>query len=315
MGFFFFLLNRGCLLLSRGGLGSIAGSNGHSNASLALLESVTLGAEALLNITFRASLKLALVNGPLADAIVNSEPLVSNVVGINAGLDVTRELLFVGTVVLLLLQAHVVGNVTAEDVVLEHLGVALALVLGADEALGAVGNVQTTIGSTLDGSEETSTGGGAAETNIEQGLEGTAESTVLIETGRVELSAKISVRGPQLVETELAEVTAGKQEANSVSSGVVGGANGHTMAGELMTVGSAENAITLDGREGQLANNIAVGEADDKTVLGAVVLVLVLNNQTLTGVVVRLSLATSTELGLVTLIVSVVLDDLMESHG
>lgn len=57
---------------------------------------------------------------------------------------------------------------------------------------------------------------------------------------------------------------------------------------------------------------IAVGEADDETVLGGVVLVLRLGDQTLTGVVVGLSLSSSAVLGLVPGEVGAGLDELGE---
>lgn len=270
-------------------LGSITSSNSGGNAGLAGLEGAALGAEALLDKAVGEGLALADVDGALADALVHSEPLVGEVISSDAGLDVAGELLLVGTIVLLLQETHVVGDVAAEDVGLEELRVGLALLLGTDEATGAVGHVQTTIGGTLDGGEETGTSGGAAETNIEQGLEGTAEGAVLTEAGGVELIAEIGVGGPELMEAELGEVTAGEQQADGVGSGVVGGADGHAVAGELVAVGGADDAIALDGREGELGNNIAVGEADHQAVLGAVVLVLVLDDQTLAGVVVGLS--------------------------
>ena len=64
-----------------------------------------------------------------------------------------------------------------------------------------------------------------------------------------------------------------------------------------------------------LGDHVLVGETDDQTVLGCVVLILVLNDQTLASVVVSLSLAAATVLDLVALEVNAVLDNFKETHG
>ena len=56
-----------------------------------------------------------------------------------------------------------------------------------------------------------------------------------------------------------------------------------------------------------LADDVLVGETDNQAVLGSVVLVLVLNDQPLTGIVVGLSLPAPLELDLVPLEVGLVL--------
>jgi hypothetical protein len=60
-----------------------------------------------------------------------------------------------------------------------------------------------------------------------------------------------------------------------------------------------QDAVAIDERIGDLANDLGVGETDDKTVLGTLVLVLVLRTQTLALTVIGLSLAAATELDLV----------------
>jgi hypothetical protein len=57
-----------------------------------------------------------------------------------------------------------------------------------------------------------------------------------------------------------------------------------------MSVSSGENVITLELSIDNLADDVSVGETDNKSVLGRVVLVLSLNNQALASVVVSLSL-------------------------
>jgi len=63
-----------------------------------------------------------------------------------------------------------------------------------------------------------------------------------------------------------------------------------TVLGELVAVGSGQDVVTLDLGVDDLGDDIAVGEADDKAVLGAVVLVLGLGDQALASIVVSLAL-------------------------
>jgi hypothetical protein len=76
----------------------------------------------------------------------------------------------------------------------------------------------------------------------------------------------------------------------------------------------AQNAVTIDKRVSNLAYELGVGETNDKTVLGRLVLVLVLAYETLTLTVISLSFATTTELDLVSRKVRLVLLDLDESR-
>jgi hypothetical protein len=89
-------------------------------------------------------------------------------------------------VIFLLQRLHVLGDVTTGDVLFQNLGVEL---LGLDvvtrEPLLVVGDEDTTVGSTLQGTEQTVTGGGALETDIEEALEWTGlVITHLTETSR-----------------------------------------------------------------------------------------------------------------------------------
>lgn len=86
---------------------------------------------------------------------------------------VGRELLLEPLVIFLFERLHVLRNVPAVDVLLEHLSVKL-LRLGvvAGEALLGVGDEDTTVGRALHRTENTGTSRGAAETNVEEALEG-----------------------------------------------------------------------------------------------------------------------------------------------
>ena len=72
-----------------------------------------------------------------------------------------------------------------------------------------------------------------------------------------------------------------------------------TVALEFMTVGGAEHLVAGDLGGYDLADDILVGEADYEAVLGRVVFVLGLSDETLAGVVVGLSCSTTLVLGLV----------------
>lgn len=93
---------------------------------------------------------------------------------------VGRELLLEALVIFLFERLHVLRNVPAVDVLLEHLSVKL-LRLGvvAGEALLGVGDEDTTVGRTLHRTENTGTSRGAAETNVEEALEGAGGVVVI----------------------------------------------------------------------------------------------------------------------------------------
>jgi len=58
---------------------------------------------------------------------------------------------------------------------------------------------------------------------------------------------------------------------------------------ELVSVGCDQDLVAGQFAGDDLADNVAVGEADDETVLGRIVLVLGLGDEALAGVVVGLS--------------------------
>lgn len=76
----------------------------------------------------------------------------------------------------------------------------------------------------------------------------------------------------------------------------------------------SEDSISLDGGVDDLSDDSGGGDSDDESVLGGVVFVLILLDQSLSGVVVSLSLTSSEEFGLVSHEVSFVLDELDKGH-
>jgi len=72
--------------------------------------------------------------------------------------------------------------------------------------------------------------------------------------------------------------------------------------------------VALDSAVDHLANDLAVCLSDHESVFCTVVLGLVLGDETLTGIVISLTLSASAELDLVPLEVGIVFDDLNETH-
>jgi hypothetical protein len=114
--------------------------------------------------------------------------------------------------------------VTGEDVLAEGLGVEL---LGLDiitgEAVLRVRNIETTVGGTLQGTEDTGTGGGTDQTDIQEDLERAAFLTVdLGGLGERELTVSLLNTLESLVELELLQSAAGEQKTNGVGGSPVG---------------------------------------------------------------------------------------------
>ena len=81
---------------------------------------------------------------------------------------------------------------------------------------------------------------------------------------------------------------------------------------ELVAVGGSNNPVTLDACVGNLTADVLVRGANNHTILRSIVLVLVLDHETLAGVIISLTLTTPAELYLEPLEVSLSLDSLYE---
>jgi hypothetical protein len=184
-----------------------------------------------------------------------------------------------------------------------------------------VRNVKTTISSTLQGTEDTASSSGGFAPNIQQTTERTL---VLIDFINIvlllvvfsgdDLTINFGVTLVDLIESNLLQNSACAQKPGAVGSSIVLQANGKSVAAQLGGRGLAQNAVTIDKRVSNLAYELGVGETNDKTVLGRLVLVLVLAYETLTLTVIGLSFSATTELDLVSRKVSLVLLDLDESR-
>ena len=67
---------------------------------------------------------------------------------------------------------------------------------------------------------------------------------------------------------------------------------------ELVTVGCAEDLVSSNLGGNNLADDIFVGEANDEAVLGGIVFVLGLSDETLTSVIIGFARTTTLVLGL-----------------
>jgi hypothetical protein len=78
--------------------------------------------------------------------------------------------------------------------------------------------------------------------------------------------------------------------SNLFTSSVGSQTRGQTPLTEFEGVSSTEDLITLDGSVDNLSNDSSVGSSCNKSVLGGVVFILVLDDESLSGVVVSESL-------------------------
>jgi len=282
-----------------------------SDALLALSKSKTSRAELLVALD---GLLLLLLEGRICtDSLVSILVDLLEVISLDALLLVAAELTIVCLRILLLELLHVVSDVATEDVLAESVSVKLLLlVVPTDKATLAVRDVETTVKSTLHGGEHTAASGGAVETDIEKSL----ERTTLVELldGAEGSTSSLLDTSVELVHAELLVKTTSNKKTSCIGSSVVGETKLDAIARKLVRVSGSQDVITIDARVNDLADAIAVGETDDKTVLGGVVLVLVLNHKTTTLIVVSLTLTTTTVLSLEALEISLVLNNLLERH-
>jgi len=182
----------------------------------------------------------------------------------------------------------------------------------AGESLFVMGHVDATVTGTLHGTEDSVTGGGADETNIEVCLEGASVTALRLNVVHSAISSGDSSESG--VDGLHLEKSTGEEEASGVGGSIVGQTSLDSVAGELLGVGGADGHISLQGGVVDGREDALVGEADDKSVLLGVVLILVVDDESLTGVIVGLTLSSASELGLVPLRVGLILQDFNVTH-
>mmetsp|Transcript_23580 Transcript_23580/g.63665 ORF Transcript_23580/g.63665 Transcript_23580/m.63665 type:complete len:206 (-) Transcript_23580:84-701(-) len=201
-----------------------------------------------------------------------------------------------------------------EDVLAEQLGIH-GLLLGGRPAADRVGDVEAAVEGALEGTEDTGTGGGGLETDVEAHLEGALLPLNVL--GQEVLAIDLLLALVDLVEAKELEGAAGQKETGGVARSPVLETERarKTIVQQLPGVSLSEDLVTLDGGRSDLAQAVAVGSANDHAVLRSVELGLVLGDQPLASTVVSLTSAPAAVLGLIALEVRIVLHKLHESHG
>jgi len=232
-------------------------------------------------------------------------------VGLNAVLGVLGELVTETLLIIVHQSLHVLGDVATEDVLAESLGIELlGLHVVTGESAFGMRDVETTIGSTFHGTEDTGTGRSPDKTDIEESLEGAAFAIIALGSlGEGELTIGLLDTREGLVEVELLEGAAGKEKTGGVGGSPVGKTVGDAVPLKLVGVSGHQDLVTTKLSGHDLADDVAVGEPNDKTVLGGTILVLGLGDKTTTGLVVGLTVAAALVLHLETAEVGVALDD------
>ena len=289
------LLSNGCLLLNLNSVGVLS----------------DLGVNLLVEGLDVGSLCLGEGSLPLGELLLE-EILVLLLEEIHVGLDVVTE----DVVSVLLGVVGAVGLALLDDLLASLSGGCLLLLeVVAGESLGVVGHVDATINCTLEGTEDSVAGGGSNETDVEESAEG---SLLFVDSlGAVDIKELTISSLNTLVETiklEILEESTGNEETGSVGGGVVGETSLETESLELLGVSLSEDSIALDGGVDDLNDDAAVCSSDAQSVLLGVVLVLVLLDQSSSGLVVSLSLASASELDLISGVVRSGLHGLDECH-
>lgn len=117
-----------------------------------------------------------------------------------------------------------------------------------------------------------------------------------------------------LVELENIEGSSGKQETGGIGSGVVGQSSVETEFLELLRCGLGNDLVSLESGEGDLGDDLGVGDSGNESVFWSQILVDLLGDHFLSCQVVSLSFSSSLELSLESLEVSLVLNNLYECH-
>ena len=201
---------------------------------------------------------------------------------------INRELLLEAFIIFLLERLHVLSDVSTEDVLLEDFSVEfLGFDIESRETFLGVGDEDTTIGSTLHGTEDTGTGGSALETDIKVSLEGAGRILLVQSLSHGERAIGLGDTLVLVSQTELRQSTASDKQAGGVSceflsgltttakayartSSPVGQAVVDAVSRELLRGRSRENEVTLQTRVDDLHDDLLVGEADDQAVFWCV---------------------------------------------
>lgn len=121
-------------------------------------------------------------------------------------------------IIFLLKRLHVLSDVTSEDVLFEDLSIQLlGLWVVSGETLLVVGNVNTTVTSTLEGTEHTGTSRSTLETNVKVTLERPGSIFLIESLGQRKLAIGFSNTLILVSKTQFGQGTTSDEETSGVS--------------------------------------------------------------------------------------------------
>jgi len=198
-------------------------------------------------------------------------PDVLHVLGLSGfkALSPLRELSLEGGSVVLLEHFVVLLDVSTHNVFLMDLGVEFGLLGGVGildllttlvgnflslgdletwETLLVVGDLETTIGGTLHGTENTVTSGGAGKTDIKESLHGSYTILPVVKDV-VELAIGLVLTLELVSDLELGQEATGAKETSGVRGRVGGLTSSDTESGEFLRISGAHGLVTSNGGE------------------------------------------------------------------
>jgi len=144
-----------------------------------------------------------------------------NLAGCNSILDEPRELLLVSLLVILLQVSHVVRHMLAKDVLTVDGSRELAgLRVVSRESTGAVGDVNASIGCSLESTKDPGSCGGAGKSHIKVSPEGSWGAIYVLHIELLTGNINLTLVG--LVQTKLLQQSSGEKKSCAVSSRIVG---------------------------------------------------------------------------------------------
>mmetsp|Transcript_32902 Transcript_32902/g.75764 ORF Transcript_32902/g.75764 Transcript_32902/m.75764 type:complete len:334 (+) Transcript_32902:300-1301(+) len=233
------------------------------------------------------------------------------------------KVLLVLLVIFLIEVFHVFSYVSSKDAFTMHVGIVLLGVpIVSRKTFFGMGNVQTSIGGTLEGTKDAIARSGGLAADVQEATEGALVLVDLIHIvlfliilGTHHLTIDFCVSLVGVIQSELLQETPGDQQSRAVGSSVVLESDLESIAMQFLRVGLAEDTVTIHQGVHDLADHLTIGEAHHQTVFGGLVLVLVLATETLALTVIGLALPTTAKLDLITGEVGLVFLDFDKHHG
>ena len=110
------------------------------------------------------------------------------------------------------------------------------------------------------------------------------------------------------------EQSSRQKKAGSIGRCKVGQAGSESIFSEFLRVSSTENFITLDGGIDNLGDDSSIGDSGNQSILGGIIFIFVLLDESFPGIVVGFALSSPFEFGLEAHEISFVLNKLDEGH-